>query len=933
MDTTISRLSLSDQSNVYHTVNISGNAQAVLGNVTSDNFPSSHGSNVDWKNTLKALYFDGMRTRKAQIAQRASSPEFVAWIWRTKFADWLSSDESFFWVTGRPGSGKSTLMKHVADSRKTKQLLERKGEKWIVVHFFFDFRAGSSIANNLEGMLRSILYQVVQRFPDLARSIDTTSHDDFLELDIVSCLDYVCEVATAASARICAFIDGLDEFEGPGVHLIEIIHGLEDRAGFKLCLASRPYQIFESSFTRYAYLSVQEFNDESISLYVQAQWKSARLGMQRSLPEAFKDKIRAKARGVFLWARLAIDELLQDLLRGKEISALEAQLDEMPKEVEEMYQRVLDRTPAIMRVEAATLLYMIISSRLREVQIRQLYIAFDTYVRRQSGSDVLQALPVDLDDEQGLLARITNVLGDFVDVSTRSQYCGFDVSNESEADGLIPVVSVCENKLKLQKGPYPAVSLTHGTLKAFLGKNAWLVSHMCAELQNMDPEHLWLDIYLNALGSAVPVSGDHVCKSYTTTPDFVQPAHTMQLDEVEPAGESLLAILRGWSKWTPLLLLSVQYLLREVADHKSLDTTRAKQLGLVLHNPIMRYHLGICRFQSRFLAAVDEYHDTIGCSLAVDDCAFSFPYRLYNHIDAVGWDIFFSICHGLPLIALHSRLLEEHQSTTERVQEVFNHIWTKYLNGGENKEDYCLVLDRLLNAGAVLQGPHICSLLRCYSDYEESFVRIIRFSPGIVLSHADDCQSRECEGASTAFLEHWVNFSDSKRGTSDILAPLFEFLSRSGLQIDASFQGEPLLNLLLTTEKDSVCYMTDRMKKLIVVLKAGANPDLIGSNGNALQTARRLWSLLNHPPEGHWLHKIDFGPFPREKTFLAQKQEITKIVEMLNVYSEKRHCTETQYDTYSRFNNPDPLYYKPNTLHRLDPYQLFELSKRGIDLV
>lgn len=54
------------------------------------------------------------------------------------FISWLQSDkDKIFWIRGKPGSGKSTLMKFVIDNDNTRRLLDRwrPGTK-ILSHFF-----------------------------------------------------------------------------------------------------------------------------------------------------------------------------------------------------------------------------------------------------------------------------------------------------------------------------------------------------------------------------------------------------------------------------------------------------------------------------------------------------------------------------------------------------------------------------------------------------------------------------------------------------------------------------------------------------------------------------------------------------------------------------------------------------------------------------
>ena len=46
---------------------------------------------------------------------------------RRDFPGWLSNGAGLFWISGKPGFGKSTLMKFIADARETKDLLAKWG--------------------------------------------------------------------------------------------------------------------------------------------------------------------------------------------------------------------------------------------------------------------------------------------------------------------------------------------------------------------------------------------------------------------------------------------------------------------------------------------------------------------------------------------------------------------------------------------------------------------------------------------------------------------------------------------------------------------------------------------------------------------------------------------------------------------------------------
>ncbi|KAH6640664.1 hypothetical protein F5144DRAFT_105787 [Chaetomium tenue] len=81
------------------------------------------------------------------------------------FSNWLQEGSELFWIHGKPGSGKSTLMKHIFRSKQTWELLHnwRRGSLEIQAAFFFSYR-GSALQKSLEGVLRSLIIQVFTPF-------------------------------------------------------------------------------------------------------------------------------------------------------------------------------------------------------------------------------------------------------------------------------------------------------------------------------------------------------------------------------------------------------------------------------------------------------------------------------------------------------------------------------------------------------------------------------------------------------------------------------------------------------------------------------------------------------------------------------------------------------------------------------------------------
>ncbi|PNP46477.1 hypothetical protein THARTR1_10799 [Trichoderma harzianum] len=79
------------------------------------------------------------------------------------FTDWLRKGSGLFWINGKPGSGKSTLMKYIFQSPSTWELLHdwMRSSLDVKAAFFFHFR-GTAMQKSFEGVLRSLIIQVLQ---------------------------------------------------------------------------------------------------------------------------------------------------------------------------------------------------------------------------------------------------------------------------------------------------------------------------------------------------------------------------------------------------------------------------------------------------------------------------------------------------------------------------------------------------------------------------------------------------------------------------------------------------------------------------------------------------------------------------------------------------------------------------------------------------
>ncbi|CAG9977302.1 unnamed protein product, partial [Clonostachys byssicola] len=88
-----------------------------------------------------------------------------SWIFELpSFCNWLQAGSGLFWINGKPGSGKSTLMKYIYQSQTTWQLLHSWTRsttevKELQAGFFFHYR-GTPLQKSFEGLLRSLILQI-----------------------------------------------------------------------------------------------------------------------------------------------------------------------------------------------------------------------------------------------------------------------------------------------------------------------------------------------------------------------------------------------------------------------------------------------------------------------------------------------------------------------------------------------------------------------------------------------------------------------------------------------------------------------------------------------------------------------------------------------------------------------------------------------------
>lgn len=162
---------------------------------------------------------------------------------------------------------------------------------------------------------------------------------DWKREDLMQAFHRLSELDTK-SAHLCLFIDGLDEYQGDHQDLIETIQHLS-RLKIKICVASRPWNIFRETFGQMPQLRMQELNTPDIEVYVRDRlflrhdFQRARVATNDM--DLIMSEITEKSQGVFLWVYLVVRSLIEGLRNRDPVSLLMKRLSSYPSDLNEFF--------------------------------------------------------------------------------------------------------------------------------------------------------------------------------------------------------------------------------------------------------------------------------------------------------------------------------------------------------------------------------------------------------------------------------------------------------------------------------------------------------------------------------------------------------------------------------------------------------------------
>ncbi|KAF5000640.1 hypothetical protein FDECE_11177 [Fusarium decemcellulare] len=340
---------------------------------------------------LKAIAFKDIKVRHKQVAYVELAENTFEWMVKDEavpssqkrlqqsFRNWLEHGEGIFHISGKPGSGKSTLMNFLVDHPGTRSQLN----KWacngntVIIASVFLWNIGSVEQKGMDGVLRTLLHNILNNhkefIPQLFGNIWNPSGREpwvpqqHLELTRKEMKDALQKLLsdTTRGYQYCLFIDGADEFEDENMprqqFAAELIRWASHQ-GVKICVSSREEAPWTSRFFNYPKLELHLTTQQDIRKMIE-KYLSDDLHLKTFDPtesRKFVNTFVDMASGVFIWVKLVLRELEAKLDYEASLEALYQALNDVPEKLDEFYERILLKIPPSDTREAWTILDILV---------------------------------------------------------------------------------------------------------------------------------------------------------------------------------------------------------------------------------------------------------------------------------------------------------------------------------------------------------------------------------------------------------------------------------------------------------------------------------------------------------------------------------------------------------------------------------------------
>lgn len=486
---------------------------------------------------------------------------------------WLESGTGIFWVSGKPGSGKSTLMKFIVDNSRTKEALAIwAGTRTCVTASHFFWISGTAMQMSQEGLFRSLLYEILRARPQMVEALCPSLWEEVANINVSerdldqiwsrrSLRDTISHLKAYCDDTVfCFFIDGLDEYKGDHLDMVRTLEELVLSERIKVCVSSRPWNVFADAFghTHTQKISVQDLTHNDHIAYVRDKLGEHQLWTEliaASRQEILKE-ILEKAEGVFLWIYLVVGKLREGLTNGDSVEVLQQRVRDSPPGIERYFSRMMDSIDPLYLPHTARVFHVALQAS--EPLPTLLYTFLDDEAEDENYA---LRLPRQRFSEEALERRIEKV----------------PKRLEAHCKGLLEVV-ISKDPLYGEECLKPRVEFIHRSARDFL-QNRQVTDFLNERAKDFDPRSSILRAYLAGIkvvkthsrpGTGGASEGlqymvlDALSYAYPAE-DNANPVEYAVLDELASTLDHIKRIEGGVQPWLDELVTGVPGVPREMA--------------------------------------------------------------------------------------------------------------------------------------------------------------------------------------------------------------------------------------------------------------------------------------------------------------------------------------------------------------------------------